>query len=249
MVWTKRIKKANRNRLQRDFTGYFRIVLLGISLFVATSSFSLAQKTTIEGTVVLENSNQTVQTGAGGYQNTPQGNSLNEDSSSSNDIVVWLETKNKNSTYEAEGKSDEKPVLDQVDKHFKPRLMLIQVGDVVRINNSDPVYHNVFSLSKTKRFDVGRRSPGDYQDVKFDKAGKVDVFCDIHSEMHAVIAVASRQTIAMQKLESGEKFQFSNIPQGEYVLHLLALGNRSKKIDIQTVDNQKNTLQTIRLGS
>ncbi len=246
MAWTKMIRKVNRDKLQKYVSSYLCIVVLG-SLFVATPL--LAQKVTIEGTVVLEGSKQTVQTDVGGYQNTPQGSSFSEADPSSNKVVIWLEAKNKKTTFDAKGKPDDMSVLDQVDKHFKPRLMVIQVGDVVRIHNSDPVYHNVFSLSKTKRFDVGRRSPGDYKDVEFDKAGKVDVFCDIHSDMHAVIAVAPEQTVAMQKLQSGEKFRFTDLPQGEYVLHLLALENRSKKIDIQAIDTQRVTLQTIRLGS
>lgn len=190
-----------------------------------------------------------VQTNVGGYQTNPSGSSFNADETTSKDIVLWLEPKGEDIPYKMNEAAKDKAVLDQMDKHFKPRLMLVRAGEVVRIRNSDPVYHNVFSLSKTKRFDVGRRSPGDYKDVQFDEPGKVDVFCDIHSDMHAVIMVAPKQTVAMKKLKNDGDFRFTNIPAGDYTLHFYALGDRRHQIDIDATDEEKITLQTIRLGS
>lgn len=204
---------------------------------------------TIEGRVVLERARQAaIQTGAGGYQNNPSGSSFGKTGSASSDIVIWLEAKSKTTSFIQT--RDQVPILDQVDKQFEPRLMAVRVGGTVRIHNSDPVYHNVFSLSKTKRFDVGRRAPGDDRNVIFDKTGKVDVFCDIHSDMHAVILVVPGRTFAIKKLSDSGTFRFTDVPKGfDYVLHLYALGDRSTQLDISSTDKQKVTLETIRLGS
>lgn len=231
---------------ERNRAGVGFLLVIGLLLLAPKVR---AQGVTIEGRVVLEHSQKpVVQTSLGGYQNSPQGSSFSEKAdSSSNDIVLWLEAADQNETYQ-QG-DDARRVLDQKDKQFVPRLMVIRKGTEVRIHNSDPVYHNVFSLSKAKRFDVGRRSPGEYQDVRFDKAGKVDVFCDIHSDMHAVIIVAPQTTVAMQKLTKEGSFRFTDVPQGQYILHLYALGDRRRTMNIQTTNAQKITLKTIRLGS
>lgn len=229
-------------------TSCFSTVLLLTVVGLFTPYTSSAQ-VTIEGKVILERAQQpTVSTNLGGYQNAPSGSSFNEEEVSSKHIVLWLKAQDENISGT---KNIDKgmPVLDQVDKHFTPRLMMIREGNIVRIRNSDPVYHNVFSLSKTKRFDVGRRSPGDYKDVQFDESGKVDVFCDIHSDMHAVIIVVPSRTVAMKEMESDGAFRFTNIPKGNYSLHLYALGDRTHSVEIQATDKEKITLQTIRLGS
>lgn len=60
------------------------------------------------------------------------------------------------------------PRLDQNKLQFEPRLVAVVAGQKVRIVNSDPVYHNVFSLSSVKRFDIGRRPTGEHVDVAFE---------------------------------------------------------------------------------
>ena len=160
-------------------------------LFILTALFFLfnaqgarAQTALIEGRVVLETSeNNLTDVTIGGYQSFSSG-TANETDAASGGVLIWLEDKNQGQVYQTEESSENLQVLDQVDKRFSPRLIAVRIGESVRIKNSDPVYHNVFSLSKTKRFDVGRRSPKDYEDVLFDKVGIVDVFCDIHHSLH-----------------------------------------------------------------
>lgn len=77
----------------------------------------------------------------------------------------------------------------QKDKQFVPTTLKIKVGDSVNFTNEDPFYHNVFSLSDTKNFDLGSFPKGQYKTVVFDKAGKVNVECAIHPDMHLVIEV------------------------------------------------------------
>lgn len=228
-----------------------RVAIFAFLLFLMGSLFSsqclVAQVTSIEGSVVVERAqNTTVEMGGSGYQNRFGGNTNQEDSSS-DDILVWLESQNRNKPGIRD--TTKRRVLNQLEKHFEPRLMIIRAGDMVRILNSDPVYHNVFSLSKARRFDVGRRSPGEFHDVQFTKPGIVDVFCDIHSDMHAVIIVASKQTVAMQKLSNSRKFRFDNIPEGEYTLHFYALSDRQASVEISTLNKKNVTLEPIRIGS
>lgn len=78
----------------------------------------------------------------------------------------------------------------QKDKTFKPEALKIKVGDTVDFRNEDNIFHNVFSLSDAKSFDLGSYPKGQSRKVVFDKPGTVDVECSIHPEMHMKIEVA-----------------------------------------------------------
>lgn len=77
----------------------------------------------------------------------------------------------------------------QKDKQFVPVTLQIKVGDSVNFMNEDPFYHNVFSLSDAKNFDLGSFPKGQFKTVVFNKAGKVNVECAIHPDMHLEIEV------------------------------------------------------------
>lgn len=229
---------------------------LGIGLFLGVMGCLVAcvlplqaQNVVIEGTVILERSQSVPgRVNIGGYQSITSGGSSSQAGTPSDHILVWLVNEDDEASYVARGTALQ--VLDQVNKRFRPRLMAVRVGDSVRIQNSDPVYHNVFSLSKTKRFDVGRRSPKDYEDVEFNRVGTVDVFCDLHSNMHAVIRVLPVQTVSWKKLEGSGTFRFEDIPKGEYTVHYFAIGSPEERIGVQATDGEINkiTLDPIRLG-
>jgi plastocyanin len=80
-------------------------------------------------------------------------------------------------------------LVGQKDKQFSVRQMKIKVGDSVKFRNDDSFFHNVFSLSSTRSFDLGSYPKGESRSVTFDKAGKVDVECAIHPEMRMTIEV------------------------------------------------------------
>ena len=80
-------------------------------------------------------------------------------------------------------------VVDQKNKEFSAKQLNIKVGDSVKFQNSDSVAHNLFSLSDAKTFDVGTFTTGQARDVKFDKAGKVEVECAIHPTMKMTVEV------------------------------------------------------------
>ncbi len=77
--------------------------------------------------------------------------------------------------------------LVQKQKQFQPHLLVIPVGTAVEFPNHDPFFHNVFSLFEGKRFDLGLYEAGTSRAVHFDRPGISYIFCNIHSEMSAVI--------------------------------------------------------------
>jgi plastocyanin len=77
----------------------------------------------------------------------------------------------------------------QKDKSFKPVTLKVKSGDTVDFRNEDEFFHNVFSLSDTKSFDLGSYPKGQGRKVTFDKPGTVEVECSIHPEMHMKIEV------------------------------------------------------------
>src|SRR5215467_16268647 len=105
-------------------------------------------------------------------------------------------------------------VMDQRGERFVPHLLAITTGTVVDFPNSDRIYHNVFSLSKTKTFDLGRYAAGRSQAVRFDRPGIVRVFCDIHSHMNAFILVFNHRFFDVTDADG--RYHIDNIPPGTY---------------------------------
>jgi plastocyanin len=105
-------------------------------------------------------------------------------------------------------------VMDQHNETFVPHVLAITTGTTVDFPNSDKFYHNVFSLSKIARFDLGRYATGRSRPVKFDRAGIVRVFCDIHSHMNAFILVFSHPFFAVTDVDG--RYRIDNVPPGTY---------------------------------
>lgn len=80
-------------------------------------------------------------------------------------------------------------VVEQKDKQFSQKKLKVKVGDSVDFRNADPFFHNIYSLSDTKSFDLGSYAQGQSKKVTFDKAGKVDIECSIHPNMQMEIEV------------------------------------------------------------
>ena len=83
---------------------------------------------------------------------------------------------------------EEKTVL-QKDKAFSIDKLEIKVGDTIHFRNEDPFFHNVFSLSDAKFFDLGSFPKGESRPVTFDQAGTVEIECAIHPNMKMVVEV------------------------------------------------------------
>jgi plastocyanin len=104
--------------------------------------------------------------------------------------------------------------MDQRDEQFVPRLLAITTGSTVEFPNSDTTFHNVFSLSRPRTFDLGRYPPGKNGAIRFDRPGIVPVFCDIHSHMSAYILVFSHPFFAIS--DGGGRYSIADIPAGTY---------------------------------
>jgi len=104
--------------------------------------------------------------------------------------------------------------IDQRNETFVPHVLAIVAGTTVDFPNSDLTYHNVFSLSKAKSFDLGRYAVGKSKAVRFDKPGIVRVFCEIHSHMSAFILVFSHRYFAVTAPDGS--YRIDNVPPGTY---------------------------------
>ncbi len=108
--------------------------------------------------------------------------------------------------------------LAQKDLAFVPALLPVRVGTRVEFPNLDDTYHNIFSYSRPKRFDVGRYRPDErpIPSQVFDEPGLVTLRCDIHEHMRGVILVLDTPHFAVTD-EAGD-FRLSGVPPGRHVL-------------------------------
>jgi len=108
--------------------------------------------------------------------------------------------------------------MSQKDLNFVPTLMPVQVGTRVAFPNLDDTYHNIFSFSPAKRFDLGRYRPEEtpIPSVVFDTPGLVTIRCDIHEHMRALILVLDTPHFVISDAEG--RFRLSGLPSGHYTL-------------------------------
>lgn len=111
---------------------------------------------------------------------------------------------------------EKSPVVLQADETFVPHVLPVIRGTTVNFPNGDPFFHNVFSLSSAKSFDLGRYPKHQVRSVRFDRPGIVKVFCHIHSHMSAVVLVFDHPYFATADAEG--KFEIENLPSGNYEL-------------------------------
>jgi len=124
------------------------------------------------------------------------------------------------------------PKLAQKDQMFEPRVLAIATGTVVDFPNMDPIFHNVFSLSPVRRFDLGRYPRGHSKQVLFTKPGLCNVYCDIHSNMAAFVLVLPHHAFA--RPDARGAFALPELPAGHYVLHAWHpdLGDVRREVDV-----------------
>jgi plastocyanin len=106
--------------------------------------------------------------------------------------------------------------MQQENRAFGPDLVVVPAGSSVSFPNMDPIFHNVFSLSKTKSFDLGNYSKGQTRTVTFSRAGIVLVNCRLHTNMSAVIVVTPSRFYASPD-EKG-RFAIPDVPAGRYTV-------------------------------
>lgn len=92
-------------------------------------------------------------------------------------------------------------LMDQKQLTFIPHILPVVVGAKVDFPNNDKVAHNVFSLSRAKKFNLGSYKSGESKTVVFDQPGVVDLRCDVHQEMNAYILVLKNPYFAVTDKE------------------------------------------------
>jgi plastocyanin len=127
--------------------------------------------------------------------------------------VVYLETAPQPAF---EANEQRRARMDQRDERFVPHVLAIVAGTWVDFPNDDKTYHNVFSLSKTQEFNLGRYAAGHSKAVRFERPGIVRVFCDIHSHMSAFILVFAHRYFAVTDDEG--RYRIDGLPPGTYTV-------------------------------
>ena len=112
--------------------------------------------------------------------------------------------------------SDRAPIVQQLDRRFMPDLVVVPVGSTVSFPNMDPIFHNIYSLSKPKTFDLGSYDKGETRKVMFPKPGIVDVYCHLHPNMAATIVVTPNRWYA--RPDRSGQFRISDVPPGQYTI-------------------------------
>jgi plastocyanin len=118
---------------------------------------------------------------------------------------------------------------------FAPDLLPVLVGTAVEFPNMDDTYHNVFSYSKVKRFDLGRyRKDEKPTTVVFDKPGAVTIHCEIHERMRGTVLVL--ETPYFQKTDTAGRYRLEHLPAGSYVLKAWVAGDdiRQHPVELKT---------------
>jgi len=99
---------------------------------------------------------------------------------------------------------------------FVPRVLAVSAGAAVEFRNPDGVYHNTFSISRSKRFDLGKLAPGASRSVTFDKPGIVNLYCDLHPNATGFVLVLP--TAVFAHADASGTFALPALPQGTYTV-------------------------------
>jgi plastocyanin len=110
---------------------------------------------------------------------------------------------------------EHKQVVTQKDATFNPHVLPVMAGTTIEWPNNDEIFHNVFSMSETKQFDLGLYKNSS-KSVTFDKPGQIDVFCSIHAKMNCIILVLENPYFAVA--DDKGRYSITNIPPGTYKL-------------------------------
>jgi plastocyanin len=132
-------------------------------------------------------------------------------------VVIWLEGGAANSGVKSGAGHAIAASMDQENRRFEPDLVVIPVGGAVSFPNLDPIFHNVFSLSKPKSFDLGNYPKGDTRTVVFPKPGIVYVNCRLHPNMAGTVVVTPNRWFARGAAHDGQ-YVLKDVPPGNYTV-------------------------------
>jgi plastocyanin len=142
---------------------------------------------------------------------------VDEASEDASGVVVWL--------VPTRAIQKDRPAVEfphyrilQRNKTFEPRLLVIPAGSTVDFPNNDQWFHNVFSISRGRQFDLGLYEAGVLRSVRFERAGVSYLFCSIHPEMMAIVVTVDSTYFGVS--DKGGRIAIGNVPPGQYFLHV-----------------------------
>jgi plastocyanin len=143
-------------------------------------------------------------------------------------VVIWIEE----ISSRAGGRRAPREQMESIHKSFLPRVLAVAVGTTVDFPNSDPIFHNVFSVSGGNRFDLGLYRRGTSRSKQFDEPGLVRVYCNIHPQMVGYIWVLDTNAYAVSRADGG--YRIDDIPSGDRTVHVWSeeTGEQTEKIRI-----------------
>jgi len=132
-------------------------------------------------------------------------------------VVVWLVPEDAADAIRS-GTQQRNYRMAQHNKTFEPDFLVVPLGSVVNFPNLDPWFHNVFSLYRGKRFDLGLYEAGAEKGVRFDRPGVSYLFCNIHPEMTAVVLTVDSAFYGVS--DKAGHLSIANVPRGKYLLRV-----------------------------
>jgi len=130
------------------------------------------------------------------------------------DVIIIM----KSITSKVEAEPMQGVKIIQKDADFIPRVLPVTRNTVVEFINFDNFYHNVFSVTPGAKFNIGRRPKGTVVKHKIERPGEIKLFCDIHTQMNAVIL--SLDTPYFSRVQPDGTFKLANIPEGDYLVEV-----------------------------
>ncbi len=121
--------------------------------------------------------------------------------------------------------------LIQEKRQFSDEVVIVPAGSTVAFPNRDPIFHNVFSLSKARPFDLGYYPMNESRSVKFERPGVVQVYCHIHRDMNAAVVVVPSRWYG--RPDPDGRFSMTGVPPGK---HQLVVWHKSAGFFRRTVD-------------
>jgi plastocyanin len=137
----------------------------------------------------------------------------------------------------------EPAAMNQKGLRFVPHVLVIQIGTTVVFPNADPVWHNVFSISEAKRFNLGMFGRGTIRQMTFDKPGVVELLCNVHLEMDAYIVVVKNPYFA--QTSSNGSYQIAGVPAGRHRLRCWRERLPLQEQDVQVPENGSVTIDFV----
>jgi plastocyanin len=127
------------------------------------------------------------------------------------DAVIWLDAP------AAPRPRERRFVMHQRNMTFVPRVLVAPVGSTVDLPNNDRVFHNVFSFTNGKPFDLGLYPTGASKHITLDRAAVNRLYCNIHPHMAAYIVAVDSPYYATS--DRTGRFAIDGVPPGRYTYH------------------------------